>query len=170
MNIETERLFIREFDIGDVNDLHEILGDDETMRNCEPAYDIEKTDKFLRDFCIGKKGALAAVLKDSGKVIGYILFRPDCGPDVRELGWIFNRRYWRMGLAFEAMSALIEHAFSEMGVHKVFAEAIDPVKSVGLMRKLGMKPEGVWRKHTKDPDGNWADIYFYGLLSEDFKH
>lgn len=170
MNIETERLIIREFDIGDVNDLHEILGDDETMRNCEPAYDIEKTETFLRDFCIVKKGALAAVLKESGKVIGYILFKPDGEPEVREMGWIFNRGYWRRGYAYEAMSALIDRAFSEMGIHKVFAETIDPVKSVGLMRKLGMKPEGVWRKHTKDLNRNWADIYFYGLLKEDHEN
>lgn len=170
MNIETERLIIREFDIGDLADLHEILGDDETMRNCEPAYDIEKTENFLRDFCIVKKGALAAVLKESGKVIGYILFKPDGEPEVREMGWIFNRGYWRRGYAYEAMSALIDRAFSEMGIKRVFAETIDPVKSVGLMRKLGMKPEGVWRKHTKDLNGNWADIYFYGLLKEDHEN
>ena len=37
MYIETNRMRIRDFDMDDVNDLHEILGDDETMKNCEPA-------------------------------------------------------------------------------------------------------------------------------------
>lgn len=73
--IETARMIIREFTPGDAEDLQEILGDDETMKLCEPAYSYEKTRKFLEDFCIGRKGALAAVQKESGKVIGYILFK-----------------------------------------------------------------------------------------------
>ena len=32
----------KEFSIEDVNDLHETLGDAETMDNCEPAYDLRK--------------------------------------------------------------------------------------------------------------------------------
>ena len=56
-----------------------------------------------------------------------------------------------------------------MNTHKVFAEAIDSVKSVGLMQKLGMKLEGVQRSQTKDNDGKPADLYLYGLLAEDWK-
>ena len=76
MLIETERMIIRDFSLDDVNDLHEIFGDAETMQNCEPAFHFEKTKKFLEKFCITKKSAVAAVLKDSGKMIGYILFKP----------------------------------------------------------------------------------------------
>lgn len=168
MYFETERLVIRDFQTGDLSDLHEILGDGETMKYCEPAYDIGKTEKFLREFCIGKNCAFAAALKDSGKVIGYLLFKPYGEPDIYELGWIFNRCFWRLGYAYEAVSALIKYGFSQMSIHKFFAETIDPAKSVGLMRKLGMKPEGVQRKQVKDMNGNWADLYLYGLLKEDF--
>ena len=45
--IETPRMIIRDFTPGDAADLHEIFGDDETMENCEPAYDYEKTKEFL---------------------------------------------------------------------------------------------------------------------------
>lgn len=55
MLIETERLIIRDFKQDDVCDLHEILGDAETMEYCEPAYNLEKTRKFLDEFCIAKK-------------------------------------------------------------------------------------------------------------------
>ena len=60
MNIETPRMIIRDFTPDDVADLHEIFGDDETMENCEPAYDFEKTKEFLTSFCIGQNGAVAA--------------------------------------------------------------------------------------------------------------
>ena len=166
MLIETGRMIVREFNSDDVSDLHEILGDEETMKSCEPAYPFEKTQKFLEDFCIGKKGAAAAVLKDSRKVIGYILFKP-LEESVYEIGWIFNKRYWRQGYAYEACSELIAHGFRELGVHKVVAEAIDRRKSVGLMEKLGMKREGVQRSQTRDNSGNWADLYLYGILQSD---
>lgn len=166
MHLNTQRLLIRDFEPGDAADLHAILGDEETMANCEPAYDFAKTERFLSDFCIGRKGAVAAIHRESGRLIGYILFsRLDEG--VYEIGWFFNRRYWRQGYAYEACKAVIDHAFDELDAHKIFAETIDSVKSVSLMQKLGMKLEGVQRKQTKDNDGNWADLYFYGLLRED---
>ncbi|MCH5317933.1 MAG: GNAT family N-acetyltransferase [Eubacterium sp.] len=166
MLIETERLIIRDFKSDDANDLHEILSDDETMKNCEPAYNFEKTQKFLEEFCIAKQGAFAAALKDSGKVIGYILFN-SWGDDIYEMGWIFNKKYWRQGYAYEACSELMAYGFREMNVHKVVAETIDAEKSVRLMEKLGMKREGIQRNQAKDRFGNWADLYFYGKLRSD---
>lgn len=173
VKIETERLVIREFAPEDAAGLHVIFGDSETMKNCEPAYDFEKTQAFLKDFCIGKKGALAVAMKDTGRLIGYLLCKPlgeDENEDVYEIGWIFNRTYWRQGLAFEACSALRGYAFEALHAHKLTAEAIDPVKSVGLMEKLGMVREGVQRSHTGDNRGGWADLYLYGMLREDWEH
>ena len=168
MYIETKQMIIRDFTPEDAADLHEIFGDDETMANCEPAYDFAKTQAFLTSFCIGKKGAAAAVDKASGKLMGYLLFNA-FDPGVYEMGWIFNRAYWRQGYAYEACRALIDHAFGTLHAHKVFAEAIDGVKSVGLMKKLGMQLEGVQRSQTMDNQGNWADLYYYGLLEDDWR-
>ncbi len=168
MFIETERLIVRDFNANDVGDLHEILGDKETMKNCEPAYDFEKTQNFLENFCVAKKGAVAAAHKDSKKVIGYILFKP-LEESVYEIGWIFNKKYWRQGYAHEAYSALIEHGLLDLDIHKVVAETVDSQKSVSLMEKLGMRREGIQRRQTKDSLGNWADLYLYGILQSDIK-
>ena len=167
MFIQTQRTILRDFTPEDAPDLQEIFGDAETMTYVEPPYDIEKTTSFLRDFCIGRKGAKACVHKESGKVIGYLLF---CGPEegVYEMGWIFNRAWWGQGYAYESCSALIGYALTELNAHKIFAEAIDAVKSVGLMKKLGMRLEGIQRLQTQDNQGRWADLYFYGLLKEDY--
>ena len=166
MHIETDRLILRYFTPADAADLHEILGDDETMKNCEPAYDFDKTQSFLESFCIAKKAALAAVQKESGKVIGYILFKP-LEDGIYEIGWFFNKSHWRQGYAYESCSALIACAFDSLNVHKIVAETIDSQKSVKLMEKLGMKREGVQRSQTKDNDGNWTDLYLYGILRDD---
>ena len=161
-------MIIRDFIPEDAADLHEIFGDDETMKNCEPAYDFDKTKEFLTSFCIGRKGAVAAVHKESNKVIGYILFN-EADEGVYEMGWIYNRSFWRQGYAYESCKTVIVYDFGELKAHKVFAEAIDAVKSVSLMKKLGMQLEGIQRSHTKDNHGNWADLYFYGLLDDDWR-
>mgnify|MGYP003316741196 CR=1 FL=1 len=69
MYIETDRMVIRDFTMDDLNDLHDIFGDNETMKNCESAYTIEKTTDFLKKFCIEKRGAVAAVRKENDKMI-----------------------------------------------------------------------------------------------------
>lgn len=170
---ETRRLAVRGFAPEDAEDLYEIFGDPEVMKNCEPPYSLDKTREFLASFCIGRKGAVAAALKPGGKVIGYLLFKPlgeRDGADVYELGWIFHRSFWRQGYAFEACSSLVDYAFESQNAHKLFAEAIDPVKSVGLMEKLGFVREGIQRSHTGDNFGGWADLYLYGMLRKDWEH
>lgn len=168
MYLETKRLIIRDFAAEDANALHLILGDTETMKFSEPAYCFEKTAVFLEEFCIKKRGAVAAVLKDSSVLIGYLLFHAT-EKDVYELGYFFNRAYWRQGYALEACKEIISYAFQELNAHKIFSETIDAVKSTNLMKKLGMRLEGIQRSQTKDNDGNWADLYFYGLLKEDWE-
>ena len=170
MFLETERLILRDFTAGDVDDLHEIFGDEETMNNTEPPYSKDKTQAFLMSFCVNRtsKGAYAAVLKSTGKVIGYVLFKPVGEPEVYEIGWIFNKAHWRKGYAYEVCSRLVRHGFGDMKLHKIFAEAIDYVKSVSLMKKLGMELEGVQRKQTRSNDGVWRDLFLYAILAEDY--
>lgn len=159
-------MVIRYFTLEDAADLQEILGDAETMEHCEPAYDPEKTAAFLSSFCVEQRGAVAAVHRESGKVIGYILLREQ-GEGVYEMGWFFNRSFWRQGYAMEACKAVMDYAFQKRSAHKIFAETIDTVKSVPLMKKLGMQPEGIQRSQVKDPRGNWADLHLYGLLKKE---
>lgn len=170
MNIETERIVLRDFTIADLDDFHEIFGDAEVMRNTEPPYSREKSEKFLSDFCINRqpKGGFAAILKETGKVIGYVLFKSIDEPEIYEIGWIFNKNYWRKGYAFEICNELIRFGFVDMKLHRICAEATDAEKSVPLMKKLGMTQEGVFKKHSQRNDGTWTDLYWYAILCEDY--
>ena len=138
MRIETERLVIRDFDISDLLDLQEILGNAEAMKYLEEPYSIDRTDAFLREFCIGKRGAVAAVLKNCGKLIGYILFS-EVSDGEFEMGWVFHPQFWRRGYAYEACNAVISFAAGNMNFCRIFAETIDTDRSVRLMEKLGMR-------------------------------
>lgn len=114
MQIELDRVTVRPFAPEDAADLWEILGDAQTMAYLERPYDFPGTQAFLQDFCIARKGALACVCRETGKVIGYLLFHA-LQSGVYELGWAFNRRFWRQGYAFEALDGLIAYAFEKLG-------------------------------------------------------
>lgn len=64
-----------------------------------------------------------------------------------------------------AAQAQIAHGFGALKLHKVCAETIDPVRSVPLMKKLGMHQEGVFRKYAKDNNGDWVDVHWYAILN-----
>ena len=170
MHLETERIILRDFNIHDLKDFHEIFSDPEVMKYAEPPYDLKKSKKFLKEFCIKRnpKGGYAVEQIETGKVIGYVLFCPVDEPEVYEIGWIFNKNYWRKGYAYEICSRLIKYGFEAMELHKIYANAIDTDKSVSLMKKLQMQFEGIQKKHTKNNEGRWCDLHSYAILGEDY--
>ena len=90
VRIETERLILRRFTPLDEDDLLAILGDEETMRFSERAYNREQTNRFLLDFCVKRQTPFAAESRETGHVIGYLLFH-ETDPEIYEIGWFFNR-------------------------------------------------------------------------------
>ncbi len=62
----------------------------------------------------------------------------------------------------------MDHGFTALHLHKICAETIDPAASVPLMKKLGMREEGIFRQHTLGPDGAWADLYWYAALGSEW--
>lgn len=168
MRLETGRLLIRPYQMDDLDDFCAIFSDPEVMAQCAPPYDRAACEKWL--FCfIQHPIAFAVVEKQSGRMIGHTLFKQLPGEEdgIWEIGWIYNRASWRKGYALEAARALMVYGFEQLGLHKICAETIDPIKSVPLMEKLGMAREGVFRRHTKDPaTGEWADLYWYAALNQ----
>lgn len=166
MYIQTQRLIIRDYRPADWQDLLEIFSDPLVMKHCEDTYDAERTRSIL-DLFIQKDIAYAVTLAGSGKVIGHALFHQLPGEEagIYEIGWFLNRNYWGLGYAYEATKALIAYGFQSLKLHKITAETIDPVRSVGLMKKLGMSHEGTFRSHRKDPQGNWTDVYWYAICN-----
>lgn len=73
-------------------------------------------------------------------MMGYICFN-ELNEGVYEMGWIHNRTFWRQGYAYESCEGVIDYAFTGLKAHQVFAETIDAVKPVGLMKKLGMQTD-----------------------------
>ncbi len=113
---------------------------------------------------------IAVELKKTHKMIGNVyLGKRDF--NTLEIGYVFNKNYWRNGYAKESCKALIDNAFSE-GIHRIFAEC-DPKNpnSWKLLEKLGFQKEAYFRQNvyfwTKE-NGTpiWKDTYVYSILNK----
>ncbi len=86
-----------------------------------------------------------------------------------DIGYELNPEYWGRGYVTEAVAAMVDFGFRELGLHRVSSWCIaDNAASSRVMERLGMKSEGFLREneHFK---GQWWDTLLYGLLKEEWQ-
>lgn len=168
--IETERLILRNFEERDLNDLFEYLSDEQVLV-FEPykSLTLAETEAELEQR-IHNNEMIAVELKSEKKVIGNVYFgsRDFCA---KEIGFVFNRKYWRKGFAGEACRIVINNAFKN-GTHRIYAEC-DPKNEASnrLLTSLGFIREGYLKQNIyfwTDENGvpEWKDTCIYSLLNE----
>ena len=89
-------------------------------------------------------GFYPVAVKSLGKVIGH------CGlglleqtPEI-EVAYVLDSPYWGQGYASEAARAIVAHAFSNLNISRIVAVAFpENVRSIGVMRSIGMTPVGL---------------------------
>lgn len=168
MYIETKRLVIRNFQIDDVFDLFEVLGDCDVMRNIEEPFSLEETKDYIIRYGMSKDPNIFAI-EETGKrkVIGQLIFHSVDNDEIFEIGFVIGKRYWRNGYAYETANAILHHAFIKMSLHKIICETRDKIKAIPLLNKLGMTQEALMRKHCKSEE-EWQDLYWFALLRDDY--
>lgn len=169
-SLETDRLILRRFCKEDLQDLFEYLSDEEVLK-FEPymPMTLAQVREDLENR-ITSDEMIAVVLKSCSKLIGNLyLGQRDFASF--EMGYVFNRLYWKQGYAKESCEALIKKTFAE-GAHRIFAEC-DPCNtgSWRLLESLGFTREAHFRRNVffrKDSSGAplWKDTYVYSLLNE----
>jgi RimJ/RimL family protein N-acetyltransferase len=148
--LETERLTLRRFTAGDVDDLVELDSDPKVMlyiNGGRPTPRDEIENDVLPAFLAYYEryagyGFWAAVEKSAGEFVGWFHFRPAEGSPAGEveLGYRLRASAWGKGYATEGSRALIEKGFAELGVERVFATTMTVnVGSRRVMEKAGLK-------------------------------
>lgn len=159
MILETERLFLRELEQGDLPGLKRILQDEETMYAYNGAFSDEEVQQWLdRQFERYKKygfGLWAVVLKDCGRMIGQcgLTMQLWNGDEVLEVGYLFERNFWHKAYATEAAIACKEYAFNKLGASEVCSIIRDTNKaSQNVALRNGMKIKDTAIKHYRGED------------------
>ena len=110
------------------------------------------------------------VLKELGEPIGSIsVVRQNDRVAEAEIGYCIGRRWWHQGIVSEALTAVIEYLFNEVGMNRVAARH-DPNNpySGGVMRKCGMKYEGTNRACDRNNQGI-CDAAQYSILRSEWQ-
>ena len=87
-----------------------------------------------------------------------------------ELWFCLAHAAWGRGYATEAVTALVDHGFGALALHRIFGDC-DPRNeaSAGVMRKLGMRFEGHLRENYF-LKGEWCDSHLYAVLASEHGH
>lgn len=86
-----------------------------------------------------------------------------------ELGWVLDPAHTGRGYATEAIRAVIDVCFGQLGLRRVHAGCFaDNEPSWRLMERLGMRREEFSRKTALHRSGEWLDGMSYGILAEEW--
>lgn len=122
-------------------------------------------EKMLDDWNDGSESFVFAV-RHEDELVGLInLDGLDWANSHTEIGIALTKSTARgQGYAGEALALLIDFAFGELGLHRIWARIIDGNEpSQKLFARLGFQPEGRMRGHVRR-FGRFRDMLIYGLL------
>lgn len=160
--LETERLVLRRFTPADEDNLYELDSDPEVMRfltGGRPTGRERIRDEILPRL-LGQYqrpdglGRWAAVEKATGAFLGWFALEPPerSDQDGAELGYRLRRAAWGTGYATEGSRALIRTGFTDLGVHRVFAETMAiNTRSRRVMEKCGLRYVRTFHLDWDDP-------------------
>jgi [ribosomal protein S5]-alanine N-acetyltransferase len=81
------------------------------------------------------------------------------------VGYWIGQPFARQGFMGEALTALVEHAFGGLGLHRVEAACLPSnVASIGLLRRSGFVQEGFAVKYLQIA-GKWQDHMLFARLN-----
>jgi ribosomal-protein-alanine N-acetyltransferase len=173
----TERLHLREFVEGDAESLHVCNSDPEVVRwTTHGVMTLDQTREYLAKSIAAARETprnvvdLAVTRRDGGAFVGRVGFRLTGGePREAMLWYVLRRADWGQGLSCEAARALLDHAFRELHLHRVYVD-IDPenLASIRVAEKLGMRHEAHHKSNTFIK-GQWVDTVILAILDDEWR-
>ena len=170
--IETARLVLRQPRIDDARAIFAGWAQDQEVTRFltwQPHQTVEQTENFIQS-CIsvwkhGTRFPYMIILKENDHIIGMIDPRIE-GAKVG-LGYVAARAYWGKGYVPEATRMIIEWAFQQSSIYRVYATTdTENVASQRVLEKVGMQCEGILRKYIVHPNVSDVprDSYMYAII------
>ncbi len=176
MRIETARLVLREFVEEDWRAVRAYQSDPRYLRYTDWT---ERGEADARAF-VGmflaqqtevprRKFQLALTLRSNGLLIGNCGIRVN-DPDLGEanIGYELDPTHWGQGYATEAARAILAFGFTDLGLHRVWAECVaENTGSRRCVEKLDA-PRGPFSRALADARPLWWDTLTYAILADEW--
>jgi RimJ/RimL family protein N-acetyltransferase len=176
--IRTQRLLLRPYAPGDVDELYAYHRLPEVVRYLEPAprtrADVQAmvaqraASRALT--AEGQALCLVAELAGSAEVVGdCVLFWRSREHQRGEIGYVFNPAYHGRGLATEAAGALLRLGFEGLNLHRIVARCdARNAASARVMERAGLRREA-HHVHYEFVKGEWIDELIYAILRTEWQ-
>lgn len=176
VHLETARAVLRDYEHADLADFLSLKANPSVWRYSTepPRTDREAVAAELAAVIESSTGAdagfRAAIDKASGRYLGEAGVLSVNSRDERcVIGYNLLPQYWGRGIATELTRALVDHAFIELGLHRVEALVMaDNLASCRVLEKAGLLREGVLKDFARK-DGSFRDVCYYGLTRQDYR-
>ena len=168
---ETQRLILREYTLDDYDTLYKIISDPVTMQHYPKPYDEVGVRRWLEWSISNYKergfGWWAVISKETGELMG------DCGITLQiingeilpEIGYHFDKKFWRKGFGTEAAKAVRDWAFKNTDYNSLYSYMTQKnVGSYSVAEAIGMERVGAYT------DEKYGDMYVYAITREAWKN
>lgn len=171
-----QRVILRWPSESDAAELFEIFGDPDVTRfwSHGPFRNVEEAEGLVREIhrFFAERVLFQWVVVDrlSGGVIGTCTLHRWCGRHRRaEVGFALRKSLWGGGWMRDAVSVMIDFAFSTLNFHRLEAD-VDPrnQRSLALLERLGFRREGLLAERFHAGD-EIQDSVLLGLLARDWR-
>lgn len=176
--IETGRLLLRRFRADDAEAMFQgWASDGEVTRylTWQPHSDAGVTRKLLASWAeqYARRDCYrwCIVWKGTGEPIGCIdVVRLTEELESAMVGYCMAKEYWGRGIMAEALAAVTEYLFINVGLHRIQAchNTRNPA-SGRVMQKCGMRFEGILRQSSKTNSGEYCDVAYYSILRQEWR-
>ena len=167
--LHTERLLLRPYRSGDVDDVLAYATDPEWNRflGLPQPYTRRSAEEFVATSILADPATRTSwAIVHEGRVRGGIELTAGT-TGTAELGYSLARPLWGRGLTTEAVTAVIAFGFESLDLARIQAHAdIRNEASWRVMEKVGMRREGVLRSNSLVARERVDDV-LYDVLSED---
>ncbi len=108
---------------------------------------------------------------EHGRVSGKVgLHHVDDPNGSAELGYWLAAEAQGRGVMTRAARRLLDHAFGEYGLHRVYVQAdARNARSRSVAERLGMRREGEFKQNARDHHGGYRDSVLYAVLRDEWE-
>jgi ribosomal-protein-alanine N-acetyltransferase len=125
-------------------------------------------DAWFARCLTGPNIGLVARLRTTGEIVGVVNINEIVAGAFQSayLGYYGMARFGRRGVMTEAVGSAVNHAFGELGLHRLEAN-IQPANhaSIALVRRLGFQKEGFSPRYLRI-NGEWQDHERWAVLAD----
>ncbi|MBI4185372.1 MAG: GNAT family N-acetyltransferase [Proteobacteria bacterium] len=174
--LTTERLVVRRLEDADAATVHRLINDWEVAGKLSrvpfpfPPKDVAAWIRATHAaLAKGREFALGVALRAEGDLVGVVGLIVDETRTRADLGYWIGRAYWNRGYATESVRRLVEFAFVNLGLERLWAVTlVENDASARVLRKLGFRHEGLF-KHDFPARGEVKTVNRYALTRTELR-